>query len=121
CAGVPLSPLSSRAPPTSTLFPYTTLFRSRHAGLADILRTDRPADMEPVDVAVAAVAQRNAVERETQLGFTLDGIPLGDGSYGNVNGLHISRAISSENIGETRVSRSEERRVGKEGRCRGGT
>jgi len=36
---------------------------------------------------------------QNQLGFTLDGIPLGDGSYGNVNGLHISRAISSVNIG----------------------
>ena len=41
---------------------------------------------------------------QNQLGFTLDGIPLGDGSYGNENGLHISRAISAENIGETRVS-----------------
>ena len=41
---------------------------------------------------------------QNQLGFTLDGIPLGDGSYGNTNGLHISRAISSENIGSTSVS-----------------
>jgi len=41
---------------------------------------------------------------QNQLGFTLDGIPLGDGSYGNINGLHVSRAISAENIGETRVS-----------------
>ncbi|MBB5684662.1 TonB-dependent receptor [Sphingobium boeckii] len=41
---------------------------------------------------------------QNQIGFTLDGIPLGDHSYGNVNGLHISRAISSENIGTTRVS-----------------
>ncbi|MGH6616206.1 TonB-dependent receptor domain-containing protein [Sphingomonas sp.] len=41
---------------------------------------------------------------QNQIGFTLDGIPLGDGTYGNTNGLHISRAISSENIGETRVS-----------------
>ena len=41
---------------------------------------------------------------QNQLGFTLDGIPLGDASYGNVNGLHISRAISSENVGEVRVS-----------------
>ncbi|MET0307792.1 MAG: TonB-dependent receptor [Sphingomonas sp.] len=41
---------------------------------------------------------------QNQLGFTLDGIPLGDASYGNVNGLHISRAIISENIGVTRVS-----------------
>ena len=28
---------------------------------------------------------------QTQLGFNLDGIPLGDGTYGNNNGLHISR------------------------------
>lgn len=41
---------------------------------------------------------------QNQLGFTLDGIPLGDMTYGNVNGLHISRAITSENIGVTRVS-----------------
>ena len=33
-----------------------------------------------------------------QLGFTLDGIPLGNMSYGNNNGLHISRAIIPENI-----------------------
>lgn len=36
---------------------------------------------------------------QNQMGFTLDGVPLGDMSYGNYNGLHISRAISSENLG----------------------
>ncbi|WBO23402.1 TonB-dependent receptor [Sphingomonas abietis] len=41
---------------------------------------------------------------QNQLGFTLDGIPLGDMSYGNVNGLHISRAIISENVGRTEVA-----------------
>lgn len=41
---------------------------------------------------------------QNQLGFTLDGIPLGDATYGNHNGLHVSRAISPENIGITRVS-----------------
>jgi iron complex outermembrane receptor protein len=41
---------------------------------------------------------------QSQLGFTLDGIPLGDMSYGNNNGLHISRAISSENLGRIEVS-----------------
>lgn len=41
---------------------------------------------------------------QNQLGFTLDGIPLGDMSYGNNNGLHISRAISSDNIGSVRVA-----------------
>ncbi|TFW17639.1 TonB-dependent receptor family protein [Duganella callida] len=41
---------------------------------------------------------------QNQLGFTLDGIPLGDMTYGNNNGLHISRAVSSENIGSVQVS-----------------
>jgi iron complex outermembrane receptor protein len=41
---------------------------------------------------------------QNQLGYTLDGIPLGDSTYGNHNGLHIGRAIISENIGATRVS-----------------
>lgn len=50
-------------------------------------------------------AQRISIRgfNQNQLGYTLDGIPLGDFSYGNVNGLHISRAISPENIGLTRV------------------
>ncbi|MFD1951810.1 TonB-dependent receptor domain-containing protein [Sphingomonas arantia] len=41
---------------------------------------------------------------QNQLGFTLDGVPLGDMSYGNSNGLHISRALISENIGATSVA-----------------
>lgn len=41
---------------------------------------------------------------QNQLGFTLDGIPLGDMSYGNHNGLHISRAIISENVGRVEVA-----------------
>ena len=41
---------------------------------------------------------------QNQLGFTLDDIPLGDMSYGNWNGLHISRAITDENIGRIVIS-----------------
>jgi len=41
---------------------------------------------------------------QNQLGFTLDGVPLGDMSYRNYNGLHISRAISTENIGSVAVA-----------------
>lgn len=41
---------------------------------------------------------------QNQLGFTLDGIPLGDMSYGNSNGLHISRAIISENVATSTVA-----------------
>ncbi len=39
-----------------------------------------------------------------RLGFTLDGVPLGDMTYGNHNGLHISRAISGENVAQVEVT-----------------
>lgn len=35
----------------------------------------------------------------TSLGYSLDGMPLGDGAYNNYNGLTISRALISENLG----------------------
>jgi iron complex outermembrane receptor protein len=38
------------------------------------------------------------------MGFTLDGVPLGDMSYGNHNGLHISRAVPSEDVGRVALS-----------------
>jgi iron complex outermembrane receptor protein len=41
---------------------------------------------------------------QTQMGFTLDGVPLGDMSYGNHNGLHISRAIATHDIGRVVLS-----------------
>jgi iron complex outermembrane receptor protein len=41
---------------------------------------------------------------QNQLGFTLDDIPLGDMSYGNLNGLHISRALIDENLGKATLS-----------------
>lgn len=33
-----------------------------------------------------------------QLGYTMDGVPLGDQQYGNYNGLSPSRAVTSENV-----------------------
>ena len=41
---------------------------------------------------------------QNRLGFTLDGIPLGDMTYGNHNGLHISRAIPTELVGRAVLS-----------------
>lgn len=41
---------------------------------------------------------------QNQLGFTLDGVPLGDMTYGNHNGLHISRAVPSENVARVELS-----------------
>ena len=41
---------------------------------------------------------------QNQLGYTLDGIPLGDQAYGNYDGLSPQRAAISENIGSASVS-----------------
>ncbi len=41
---------------------------------------------------------------QSRLGFTVDGIPLGNQNYGNNNGLHVSRALSSENVRATRLT-----------------
>jgi iron complex outermembrane receptor protein len=41
---------------------------------------------------------------QNRLGFTLDGVPLGDMTYGNHNGLHISRAIPSELVDRVALS-----------------
>lgn len=41
---------------------------------------------------------------QSQLGFTLDDVPLGDQQFNNYNGLSITRALSSENIRSTTVS-----------------
>ncbi len=39
-----------------------------------------------------------------QLGYTMDGVPLGDQNYGNYNGLSPQRAVISENVGRVSVS-----------------
>lgn len=39
-----------------------------------------------------------------QLGYTLDGVPLGDQNYGNYNGLSPQRAVISEDISRVTLS-----------------
>lgn len=39
-----------------------------------------------------------------QLGYTMDGVPLGDQQYGNYNGLSVSRALISENVATVNLS-----------------
>ena len=39
-----------------------------------------------------------------QLGYTLDGVPLGDQQYGNYNGLSPQRAIISEDVGRVTLA-----------------
>ena len=40
----------------------------------------------------------------TRLGYTLDGMPLGDSSYNNYNGLSINRALISENMAGAEIA-----------------
>lgn len=40
----------------------------------------------------------------SQLGYVMDGVPLGDQNYGNFNGLSPQRAVISENVGRTVVA-----------------
>ncbi len=39
-----------------------------------------------------------------QLGYTMDGVPLGDGSYGEWNGMGVSRAVISENVSRVNLA-----------------
>jgi iron complex outermembrane receptor protein len=39
-----------------------------------------------------------------QLGYTMDGVPLGDQQYGNYNGLSVARAVTSENVSRVDLS-----------------
>jgi iron complex outermembrane receptor protein len=39
-----------------------------------------------------------------QIGQTMDGIPLGDMSYGNFNGLGVGRAVDASNLASTQVT-----------------
>ncbi|PZU06930.1 TonB-dependent receptor [Sphingomonas sp.] len=41
---------------------------------------------------------------QQQLGYTLDGVPLGDQNYGNYNGLSPQRAVISENVGSVTLA-----------------
>ncbi len=41
---------------------------------------------------------------QQQLGYTLDGVPLGDQTYGNYNGLSPQRAVISENVGRVNLA-----------------
>ncbi len=41
---------------------------------------------------------------QQQLGYTLDGVPLGDQQYGNYNGLSPQRAIISEDVGRVTLA-----------------
>src|SRR5690349_22371215 len=54
-----------RRPPRSTLFPYTTLFRSQVVAHARL--DQRPRDEEPVGVTARRIRQRRSEEHTSEL------------------------------------------------------
>src|SRR5256885_17138637 len=91
-----------RRPPRSTLFPYTTLFRSVGAG------------------RIAQIGQRLALAARQLVQRQAVGVGLGvGGEHLMAQADHlVARRVKLEGLGRMEV-RSEERRVGKEGRSRG--
>src|SRR3712207_9403725 len=105
-----------RRPPRSTLFPYTTLFRSHRDGgqqavggqAEDALALGR----EVVQATGEAEEAEDQQDQRHQDGAgALDGEHAGAGAWALLG--RVGRAVE-----EVRSQRSEERRVGKEGRSR---
>src|SRR2546430_17046041 len=90
-----------RRPPRSTLFPYTTLFRSRDLELTQLL-----CDQEAMRLVAHDHGRGRPKPLETQHGLLQQGV--GPGQRQQLLGIELTR----------QRPRSEERRVGKEGRSR---
>src|SRR3712207_9261746 len=95
-----------RRPPRSTLFPYTTLFRSRLRSLVDVYP---------------------GVDREDEMVAAFDYCLHGKGGaapsidtamHGLVDAAHVDHLHPDSGIAIATAARSEERRVGKECRSR---
>src|SRR5438309_10113871 len=105
-----------RRPPRSTLFPYTTLFRSREDG-GDLLR-ERQLEHSPRDRERAEVRRQETVAGAELLHGALNvsrvarrAVQHGDPEPGR-DGLRLLRGGPGRGIIGV-VDRSEERRVGK--------
>src|SRR3712207_9395249 len=115
----------NRRPPRSTLFPYTTLFRSyggkgAHGGGAfsgkDPSKVDRSAAYAARYIAKNMVAAGVADEMLVQLAYAI-GVAQPVSVYVNTYGRSNVKMADNE-IAERIKQRSEERRVGKECRSR---
>src|SRR2546429_8160761 len=97
-----------RRPPRSTLFPYTTLFRSHRHVVGAV-------DGDGDELAGGAVGGH----RGEAVGQALAGAELLDRGLAVGGGVApVARGVEGEAAVAVAAGRSEERRVGKEGRSR---
>src|SRR5207248_11268843 len=93
----------SRPPPTSTLFPYTTLFRSQRLSVKTPVVNIGRADYNDLVVPDPSVSTSHAKLQRREGVWVLVDLDSTNGTF-----------VDGEQV------RSEERRVGKEGRSRWG-
>src|SRR3712207_9527493 len=115
-----------RRPPRSTLFPYTTLFRSRHAALR---RGRHPVHHGVRSRAVRVPTGWLAEHVDVPVGTTVEDLDTAFVRLGlEVEEIHrpaevtgplvVGRVLEIEELTGFKKPRSEERRVGKECRSR---
>src|SRR3989475_12368733 len=102
-----------RRPPRSTLFPYTTLFRSLEARLARLRLEPIARDHAEEDF----VAPRSEAGHQLERRVRAAGPPAVGGQVQDPERGH-ARTARSASRRSTTAGRSEERRVGKECRSR---
>src|SRR5438874_5012829 len=82
--------LMIRPPPRSTLFPYTTLFRSRHeriGGCSDV-RERRDLDQHRIDQEVEHHDAANEHQSKAEC-FRIEGLRRGDRKSTRLNSSHV--------------------------------
>src|SRR2546426_12306119 len=101
-----------RRPPRSTLFPYTTLFRSHRDLKPQNILITRDGDVKLTDFGIAELDQPHTPESRAAGG------PHGTLAYMAPEQLLGERIDPRTDLYGTAAVRSEERRVGKECRSR---
>src|SRR3712207_9381431 len=117
-----------RRPPRSTLFPYTTLFRSHRGGVE---QADQQADDDRADEEGEVEDQERGGEQPTRPVLRARGLARGRGAVPDLDpargrgesggghvGLRPTRVAGRWRTSAGCWSRSEERRVGTAGRSR---
>src|SRR5687768_16142973 len=104
--------LMTRRPPTSTLFPYTTLFRSTALTFDDILLVPQHSTVLPTQVDVSTKLTRNIRLNVPLASAAMDtvtesGLAIAMAQLGAIGIIHKNLSIAEHAAEVDRVKRSE--------------